>query len=460
MIKLYTESTVAASYSMNIAKSEITFCLLKQCMNAVDSAMVCLIYFVSLCQRLWFIQFPECIVFDEVHFGGFVNCYLNGTFFLDIHPPFAKMVFACIAKLAQYDYSIDFDKEDYIFGDEFYVFLRMSNAIISSFCFPLIYTILRRVGISIQTSLCISILGMCETSFVTQHRFILIDGILHFSVLLYLVCLLSKKSFITRGMLLGISYSCKLTSLSLIPFRVSCEFIELSSDCVYEIIISVITFLSLTLLNLLFLPGASCEAELLLPQALYNDLFANRSLRRVLLATVPINIVMHNVNMKNRKFHPYQSHPFSWPLFTGIWVRMWDDGDDGREINCLGNVFVLLPVFFLQFGCVFVKKHIFLVGWAFSYFPFVLIPRSMFFYHYQIPLLFGLLSSAFVLEKCPLMVRFLIISFAIFGFVYWSPFVYGCGVIDRSAKIWNRAWSTGGDRHRNLVEAFFGIHLE
>ncbi len=32
--------------------------------------------------------------FDEVHFGRFTNYILNGTFFFDVHPPFAKLVFA------------------------------------------------------------------------------------------------------------------------------------------------------------------------------------------------------------------------------------------------------------------------------------------------------------------------------------------------------------------------------
>jgi dolichyl-phosphate-mannose--protein O-mannosyl transferase len=33
--------------------------------------------------------------FDEVHFGRFTTFFLNGTFFFDVHPPFAKLVYAC-----------------------------------------------------------------------------------------------------------------------------------------------------------------------------------------------------------------------------------------------------------------------------------------------------------------------------------------------------------------------------
>jgi dolichyl-phosphate-mannose--protein O-mannosyl transferase len=45
--------------------------------------------------------------FDEVHFGRFTTFFLNGTFFFDVHPPFAKLVYACtgILKAAQITFS-------------------------------------------------------------------------------------------------------------------------------------------------------------------------------------------------------------------------------------------------------------------------------------------------------------------------------------------------------------------
>ena len=45
---------------------------------------------------------PNQVVFDEVHFGGFINDYINGRLFFDIHPPHAKLLITGVAVLGGY----------------------------------------------------------------------------------------------------------------------------------------------------------------------------------------------------------------------------------------------------------------------------------------------------------------------------------------------------------------------
>jgi dolichyl-phosphate-mannose--protein O-mannosyl transferase len=102
------------------------------------------------------------------------------------------------------------------------------------------------------------------------------------------------------------------------------------------------------------------------------------------------------------------------------------------------------------------------IGWACSYLPFFFVTRTMFLYHYQIPLLFGFLSLGSALHMLGRLGRFcsfVVLGFCAFGFMYWSPFVYALPVENRARLIWNQNWADGGDRHRTLVKEFFGFTL-
>jgi len=53
---------------------------------------------------------PRYVVFDEVHFGGFINDYHDGRLFFDIHPPHAKLLIAGAAIAGGYRGDQDFKK--------------------------------------------------------------------------------------------------------------------------------------------------------------------------------------------------------------------------------------------------------------------------------------------------------------------------------------------------------------
>jgi hypothetical protein len=60
--------------------------------------------FVLACiTRYYGIWYPNSIVFDEIHFGGFVRDYDIGTYFFDIHPPLGKLTLLWLGNLLGYD---------------------------------------------------------------------------------------------------------------------------------------------------------------------------------------------------------------------------------------------------------------------------------------------------------------------------------------------------------------------
>jgi len=46
--------------------------------------------------------------FDEVHFGGFAAKYIKHHFFMDVHPPLAKMLITLSAWIGGFDGVFDF----------------------------------------------------------------------------------------------------------------------------------------------------------------------------------------------------------------------------------------------------------------------------------------------------------------------------------------------------------------
>lgn len=48
------------------------------------------------------------ISFDEVHFGGFAMKYIRRKFFMDVHPPLAKLLVTLSAWVGGFDGKFDF----------------------------------------------------------------------------------------------------------------------------------------------------------------------------------------------------------------------------------------------------------------------------------------------------------------------------------------------------------------
>ena len=49
-----------------------------------------------------------CHSFDEVHFGKFAGKYIKSQYFVDVHPPLAKLLLTLAAFLFGFDGNFDF----------------------------------------------------------------------------------------------------------------------------------------------------------------------------------------------------------------------------------------------------------------------------------------------------------------------------------------------------------------
>lgn len=135
--------------------------------------------------RFYKISQPSSIVFDEVHFGGFASKYINRKFFMDVHPPLAKLLIAGVARMAGFDGKFDFKDigREYLIGDHTpvpYVAMRSLPAILGVAVVPLAYLTLRALSLRGTTALVGALLVLFDNALTTQSRLILLDSFLVF----------------------------------------------------------------------------------------------------------------------------------------------------------------------------------------------------------------------------------------------------------------------------------------
>ncbi len=135
--------------------------------------------------RLWKLGQPSSVVFDEVHFGGFASKYIKQKFFMDVHPPLAKMMIALSGWLAGFDGEFDFKDigKEYLIGEHTpvpYVAMRGLCALLGLATVPLAYLTLRGLSLRPTTALVGSTMVLFENALMTQSRYILLDSHLVF----------------------------------------------------------------------------------------------------------------------------------------------------------------------------------------------------------------------------------------------------------------------------------------
>jgi dolichyl-phosphate-mannose-protein mannosyltransferase len=148
--------------------------------------------------RLFRIYQPSSVVFDEVHFGGFASKYIKGKFFMDVHPPLAKLLITLAGWLAGFDGDFDFKDigKDYLEPGVPYVAMRLLPAICGVLAVPTMFLSLKAAGCKTFTASLGAALVIFENGLVTQSRLILLDSPL---VIFTAMTALSWTSFVNQN---------------------------------------------------------------------------------------------------------------------------------------------------------------------------------------------------------------------------------------------------------------------
>lgn len=446
--------------------------------------MALILGLIGLYARLWTISYPERVVFDEVHFGNFTKFYILHQFHFDIHPPLGKMLMAWIAHLGQYKGDIDRfgGFKDYLTNDTHYITLRMIPAIFSAFTGPLLFTACRCLDIGTFASFLPGLMIATDTSMIVESKFILSDGMLHFACALHVAifCLFLKYDnnylAILAGLTLGAAGSCKLTALGLIAVDgisqivwIFTKFPSIFNIALRGVSILVPAFFAMYLAWIWHF--ASCpyigrngsyidsidKPSLVDPAKINTTYWGDRvSKTSYLMRILRWNRVMNRLNMRSKIPHPWESNPRYWPTLQDKCVAFYSNSD--RRIFCCGSpaaywsstASIPLALVLLVVKRADWRNLLVIWAWAVSYFPFLYVPRTMFHYHYLIPLMFasmnlGILIDNLFRNKYLNKIVLIVFSCLVYAcYLYFSPWIYGtkCRNCTNTLK-WVDAWFNG-----------------
>jgi dolichyl-phosphate-mannose-protein mannosyltransferase len=95
-------------------------------------------------------------------FGGFASKYIKGKFFMDVHPPLAKLLLTLAGWLAGFDGNFDFKDigKDYLEPGVPYVAMRLLPAIMGVLTIPMAFLTLKGTGCQTMTATMGAILVM------------------------------------------------------------------------------------------------------------------------------------------------------------------------------------------------------------------------------------------------------------------------------------------------------------
>lgn len=197
---------------------------------------------------------------------------------------------------------------------------------------------------------------------------------------------------------------------------------------------------------------------------------------------------IHVSNNINFMVHPYMTQPIDWPLLTDIVPVYFATGNN--RITLIGNPAVyyisFFSVLFLTFTVLLYddrltreeegslltyneskskkvrKIHIdfgtitrYLVGYASSYIPFFMVPRTLYLYHYQIPLMFACMCTGICLDiitsdqRKKIIITVLLCLTVFYVFTMYSHLIW---MSNPKHCPWLRRWDVGKPSRKKFIE--------
>ncbi|KAJ8908096.1 hypothetical protein NDN08_008191 [Rhodosorus marinus] len=469
----------------------------------LDFYLECLVVLVAFVARMYRLGYPKKVVFDEFHFGKFVNWTIQRKYYFDIHPPLGKLILTAWGLFTGYE-AVDgfmYDQIGKLYEDTLFFPMRELSAVLGSFVPLVAYRTCRMLNFVPPAALVPAFCVALDNLLVVESRLILLDSQLMFFCTLSMHCALvlwrtTKPNtarrwlwlFIT-GFVSGCALGIKWTSLA------------------FPGVIAIISFFGLyfleeplTLLECVFalVSGLSIYAlsfyvhfKILINSG-PGDNFMETGFRHLLLgnqgydATLKPPSFLKNFGYLNwRMFvsnkgilntHHWSSVWYQWILnMRGVlFIREYDEQLPGRPyrvVYLFSNPAVtwtaLLAIIIFLVTASLLARHrdmkffsnrrqayaeyvytgaFCFFSWLSNLLPYILVDRSSFAYHYLPGLYFAEICIGLLVNTAPKQLHWLlaltIIGTIVAAYVYWAPWVYFLTLTgeQHETRRWLRGW--------------------
>jgi dolichyl-phosphate-mannose--protein O-mannosyl transferase len=369
---------------------------------------------------------PRRVVFDEVHFGGFVSSYLGDRrYFFDIHPPHAKLLIAGVAALGGYHGDQSFKGLGDPINKVSPALMRFTPAVAGTLLPAALFGFLLGLGATPMAAFLAGLAILLDNSVLLQTRIIALDGFLLTATFGALAVFLAAERSETRprrtvlallaGALAGLAAGTKFTGLAalgLIGMGIVLQALQPPSwDRVRLAASYAVWVLSGALL--VYAAGWAVHFSLLSEPGPGYRFGAPHG--ELLADTVKLHLRMLASNYGLAASHPWSSPWWSWPLMQRS-IFYWGEGDS--QLYFLGNPVVWWGS---TLGLIVVVANLLLVrvtdlevrgvaqspprqlwlplaGYTVALLPLTRVPRALFLYHYLTPLLFAVCAVVLWLD--------------------------------------------------------------
>lgn len=385
---------------------------------------------LSFATRWWQLYTPGVRVFDEVHFEEYVSRYVSGSYYMDVHPPLGKLLYALTAWLVRVP-------GERLMAGVSTPELRVLPALLGALLVPTFWWLLRELGATRKVAALGAVMVLLDPFTLVLSRLVLLDMLLLWFGIAAIAAFLAARRCVGgarwrwmtgAALLAGAAVSTKWTGLATVGLMGTVWLIDaartrsrgtargLAAEGVLLVAAPTAVYLAAFAVHFALLPNDGIGTTLMSPAfaatRVGNAAFHPDARMGFAAELVDVHRAMMSANARLETVaQPGASAWYTWPVATHrlrIWQEIVPRSGETRSIELLGNpvlwygIVAAVALFAgalvsgrVAPGALRAPLTLLVTGYVMNVAPFAFIARPMYLYHYTFGLLYSAALAAF-----------------------------------------------------------------